>query len=182
MSGARVARSRRRAPARGGREADGTALVGVLALTSPLWLLALRQTCGTTLAVGGASPEVFGLAAGLVAWTRPAGRAAAFAALLGLLGDVSNALPYGLDAARLALLAAAVSRLRCALATDLPGASAGVLAAFLLVERASRVLLLAAWLPGLALAPALAHAVLSALYGVALLPVGFALCRTLGER
>jgi cell shape-determining protein MreD len=158
-------RGRRRGGARGRRPgSDWEGLAGLLALSAPVWLIALQAGCGELLAVGGVSPDVIALAIAAVAWTRPGFGAVLFATVLGCATDVTSALPWGLDGARLAFMAAAFVTLRQGFAAEVPGTNALMVAVLVAALELSRAALVVSWLPGIDPGAAFAHAGWVALY------------------
>ena len=151
----------------------------LLCLLSPLWLLALAQAAGESLAIGSVAPHIVLLAVATVSWTRPGFGAVAFAAVLGSCSDVASGVPWGLEAARLGFLAAVLSSARQAWATKVPGSAVLVVGVFILLERLAYVLTTSVWLPRLDLAEALAKACCIALYTIALVPIALIVMRTL---
>lgn len=149
-------------------------LAGLLALTSPIWILAARPSVAELFSVGGYGPDLLPLAVAVVAWTRPAVTAILFATLLGCLTDVTSGAPWGVGAAQLAVLAAAFAGLRQAVATELPGTRVLLVGCFLLIERIVNALVLNTWIPGLDLSFAIPRALWLALITTAFAPLAFA--------
>ena len=168
----------RRAPA---PEGPGAAAVTLLLLAAPLWVSLLRHSVAEVAAVDGVAPDVALAAAAAAAWTRPsAAGAAAFALVLAGLGDVASDVPWGLAAARLAVLTALFAGAARVLAgAPVPGSSLLVVGAFALVERLAAALTLSVWVPEADLhALALRGAAIAA-YTALLGPVAFAVARRL---
>jgi rod shape-determining protein MreD len=159
--------------------AAGDSFAGVLAVTSPLWILALRPCAAELFSVGGYGPDILPLAVAVVAWTRPAVGALLFATLLGCMGDVLSGAPWGVGAGQLAVLAAVFAGLRQAVATELPGTRILLVGCFLLIERLVHALVLSVWVPGLDLSFAIPRALWLALITTAFAPLAFAVAASL---
>ena len=154
-------------------------LAGLLLLSSPLWVVALRQALPELLGWAELAPDLLLLAAAVAAWRHAPVPAVVFAAAGGALMDVPSAVPFGLGAGRLALCAALFASLRRGVNSEVPGAGVVVVFAFALLERTLLALTLRAFDPALEVGPLLQRAGAIALCTGLAAPLGFAVSRAL---
>ena len=148
-------------------------LAGLLLLSAPLWVVALRQLVPQLLGATTVGPDVLAAALAVAAWNHRPASAVAFAALTGWLLDVPSGLPWGIGAARTAVLVAGLASLRRARALELPGARFVLLGVFGLVERLSAALALKLVWPEVDLEPLLIRGGWIALATLPLAPLAF---------